>query len=306
MKKIWSVLFWVVLSIFWFLTLKKNMGGIESAIREISFSGVLATTVFLILPYFLSVHCWNKQLGMLGIDLKWIDAWKLWIISNSTKYLPGMIWQPLSRVEFGRKHGVRRLTMLISWGFEIYFIISTGLLWVAVAGVSLGESVFFRFSSAIIGVCMILAPFVLKKVFPFFWSFIEKMKSRGARERISHVRDLISKWSVKSIISITVWYLFFWWVYGLWMNGVMSLFPQPGSFLLGVSLWPLAWISGFIVLFVPGGIGVREGVLTAALIGLGWPAAAAISLAWLTRVQHIVIDGLLAITTCILTRSRAE
>jgi uncharacterized membrane protein YbhN (UPF0104 family) len=65
----------------------------------------------------------------------------------------------------------------------------------------------------------------------------------------------------------------------------------------------ISWIVGFLLVPVPGGVGVREGAFTALVTTL--PKGVAAASAILARVAFMLVDGLGAVLTPVLLRDRS-
>jgi uncharacterized membrane protein YbhN (UPF0104 family) len=82
-----------------------------------------------------------------------------------------------------------------------------------------------------------------------------------------------------------------WLIYGtaFWLTA-RALFSAPGGqFAVYVGVFAVAWVAGFVAVFAPGGIGVREAVIAALLAGrLG--EVHAIALAATSRLVLAAVD----------------
>ena len=92
------------------------------------------------------------------------------------------------------------------------------------------------------------------------------------------------------------WALLGWVVVGLqmWVLGIgLGLERSVPSFLAVVGAYSVAWVAGFVVVVAPAGLGVRELVLGALLVG--WlPAGAVIVLVVVARVVQTIADVAMA------------
>jgi hypothetical protein len=70
------------------------------------------------------------------------------------------------------------------------------------------------------------------------------------------------------------------------------------SWLEAASIFALAWCAGFVVVFIPAGIGVRESVLAFLLSNI-MPAGAALGLALLARLAWVVAEGFWILVTMV-------
>lgn len=98
----------------------------------------------------------------------------------------------------------------------------------------------------------------------------------------------------KSAIVAFVLYLLAWSSFGLALSAILSaLNLETPGLLTAAGMFALSWFVGFVVLIVPGGLGIREGVLAAMLApSIGTEAAILVTL--LARLIWWVTVGLLA------------
>ena len=93
----------------------------------------------------------------------------------------------------------------------------------------------------------------------------------------------------------------FWFLFGLpFRHMAIAVYPQIAnlSWLEASSIFALAWCAGFVVVFIPAGIGIRESALTL-LLANAMPVGAALSLALLSRVAWILAEGFWILITMI-------
>lgn len=67
----------------------------------------------------------------------------------------------------------------------------------------------------------------------------------------------------------------------------------------------LSWVAGFVVLPAPGGLGAREAVFSALMIGSLTPSKVA-AVAVLTRLAFVVVDAFGAITGALWLRATSR
>jgi len=221
---------------------------------------------------------WPFLLRRLGTPapLSWIT---LFFKSQLGKYLPGSVWQYAGRVTLGRSRGVPVQTGLASIAVEVV----ASLVAAAVAA-ALALPLAFAFAA------WAASALVCGIAYAFRGGIVGRAE-RLAAPALSRVDRGTVAASLRSVPVATALYVAVWALYGtaFWLTA-RSLFGVPASDLLHyIGVFAVAWVAGFVVVFAPGGIGVREAVLVALLSGrLG--EAHAIGLAAASRLVLSAID----------------
>ncbi len=214
---------------------------------------------------------------MTGLKERLSFSQSFWILSTTqiAKYVPGRIWYMVGRVYVGKKQRMDSRNLTVSMFLE------SGLL-------ILSSSVIFLISTVIIGnynlryllitlilliiVVIVMQPGILMKILNVF---LKIMKKETVALSLSYLQ----------ILKVVIYF------FGLWIAQIIGFFflinaiyPLPLSGLPNLAAaYTLSWITGFIVLFAPGGLGVREGMMTLMLSPI-LPTPLAIAISFITRV----------------------
>jgi uncharacterized membrane protein YbhN (UPF0104 family) len=221
---------------------------------------------------------WPLILRRLGIASRpgWVG---IWFKSQLGKYLPGSVWQYAGRVTLGRSRGVPVQTGLASIAVEVVASLIAGVLAAALA-------LPLAFALAAWAAFALLCGIVYA-----FRGGIARTAERLAAPALARVERTTVAASLRSVPVAASLYVAVWALYGtaFWLTA-HSLFGVHASDLLHyIGVFAVAWVAGFVVVFAPGGIGVREAVLVALLSGrLG--EAHAIALAGASRLVLSAID----------------
>ena len=221
---------------------------------------------------------WPVILRRLGVEGRpgWVG---IWFKSQLGKYLPGSVWQYAGRVTLGRSRGVSVQIGLASIAVEVVAS-------VVAAAVAAALALPLAFALACWAAFAVLCGIA--------YASRDRIAAAGARlaaPALARVPRMTVAASLRSVPVAACLYVLVWGVYGtaFWLTA-RSLFGVPASDLLHyIGVFAVAWIAGFVVVFAPGGIGVREAVLVALLSGrLG--EAHAIALAAASRLVLSAID----------------
>lgn len=194
----------------------------------------------------------NREQRLRGAVL---DQFKVYFVSNLGNYIPGSVWSIASRIQMNRTRGIRPLRTSIGIAYEMGLLVWSGCVvgsYVAVTWFSLGG-----WSSA--GLVIILAVLSLLIVHPttvnLFLRYLLQMLKRPA-----------------GLVEVTFgWGIVLWLVsLAAWVSEGLSFFYLLKAFLPAVtisqlatltSVYALAWTMGFLAVWAPSGLGVREGLM---------------------------------------------
>jgi hypothetical protein len=143
-----------------------------------------------------------------------------------------------------------------------------------------------------IGILVIMVGLVLIQM-PWFWKFLPSIPFLR-NTPLSAYASLDPKyiklnWLPRALVAGAL----FWLLFGLpFRQLAIAIYPEAGAltWLESSSIFALAWCVGAAVIFIPAGIGVREGVLTILMANV-MPPGAALSLALLARLAWLIAEG---------------
>jgi uncharacterized membrane protein YbhN (UPF0104 family) len=209
------------------------------------------------------VKVWGMVLRHTGSSISYLQLFKVWFYSNLGRYLPGKVWQFLGMVYLLEKRGVPKRNSISTAILAQSFSVISGLL---VAFVFLGADLYSQFLSKNPGLVLVLAAFViLILIIICFPKLLGKIINSGLgilkREKIS--LDIASKDVIIYILAYSVSWLLFGLAFLVFIKAIAqaSFNMYPGI----TGAFAFAFNIGFLALFVPGGIGVREGILVVLL-----------------------------------------
>lgn len=284
-----NAIFYAIVILFIIVYLKsidtKQLEGLS-----VSWSLLLIGTVFGIATRYIGAITWLIILDSLGakdiykskIELFYVYA-KSWL----GRYIPGTAPWILGKIYFASKHGISKTKLAISSILEASLQILT---------ITILSSVFLFFDQSfnkkfenmkpLLVMAIILSIVtIIPKFFNVLLSTIHKFlkKKPLAKEHLVKTKTIIRGSSMYVVFAI--------------FNGVSLFFIAKGiypplsydNFLYVISVSNLAGIIGMLAIFVPSGIGVREGALVAMLAQI-MPVEIAVSVAIITRVAGLIWD----------------
>ena len=216
---------------------------------------ILPALVITLLVYFMQMTNYHWMVAGLGGDAHLNHIIIGYAYSFLHKYIPGYIWGYFSRADWYDREA--SIPATLSWGasvLEIITTLSTSL------SIWLMYYLFSRNLNTALLFLVFLIPFVV--VIPINLTIFLFRESKGLKHMVTNMKPIpFVNWIFITINSYLQWVLF---GFGLWM--IFRLFSieigMTSKEIIGfVYAFARAWTSGFLVIFVPNGIGVREAVL---------------------------------------------
>lgn len=222
---------------------------------------------------------WQRAIRMLGDDLPMAQVVPRYFLGEIGKYVPGGVWPILGRGELARRSGVRRAAAYGSVLLSL-FALYLAAMFVVVAGL---PSLLSGDDGTGPVFVLALLPLGLIALHPRALHF-----GVGAVERLVRRQlDLpIPPWRASA--ALVVRYVPAWLAIGAATWAVArSLDATAGIAEIGTAA-VLSWLVGFVLVPVPGGVGVREAAFIAAAGSLDPGIAAAVAVA--ARVIFVLVD----------------
>jgi uncharacterized membrane protein YbhN (UPF0104 family) len=273
-----------------FVTLAVGLGGyaivrqwsdIHHALARIGLLTSAGAAVAVLASLLATMRAWQVLLAGLGSPLPAPVAARILFLGQLGKYLPGSVWPILAQMELGSAYRVPRhrsasasvLTMLLS--------LLTGLL-----------------------TALVTLPFAAGST-PYLWAFLAApvlaacLHPRvlnplmGRLLRLAGRPALEQRLTGRVLASALAWSLAAWLCNGLqiWLLAARLGAPLGTGAVLSVGGYAFAWSVGFLVIFAPAGVGVREVLLVTALspaVGTGAATAVALVSRAVTTVGDLV------------------
>lgn len=253
---------------------------------EPRWSLIALSSLIVLLAYAVLVETWRRTVRAWDAEIPWSDAARIWFISNLGRYLPGKIWQIGAMGVMAQERGV---SMLAATGSALVINLVNLLAGFGLVLVT-GAEFFEARAAAIALAAMLLVGIVLApRVVP--------VAARLAGRVFGRAFD-VPPLPDRAVWLASVGCLLAWILYGIafriFVAGILG--SAPGRTTSYIAAFTGSYLAGYIVLFAPGGIGVREGSLIVALgrFGLAQAGAAGVisltSRLWLTILE--VLPGL--------------
>lgn len=241
---------------------------------------LLLSAVLMWLDFVLLFHLWRIVLAAIsGHRLRFAAAYRILTLSNLGKYIPGKIWTIAGMVYLVGDEGVPPKPALVSSALHQAFTLVPGAAFVTAI---LGVRIWGALSPTAVLVALAVGVILLYP--PLFRRLLNFGLSIFGREPIEF------ELSFGRAFGLFWLYIGAWILYGasFWCMNLGIGLPA-GPFWEVSAAYAAAYLVGFVALFAPGGLGVREGILAVILgpylpAGLG-AAVAVVSRLWMTLVE---------------------
>jgi glycosyltransferase 2 family protein len=251
------------------------------ATLRIGWIWLLAATVIVFLTYLLLIETWRRILTGWKAHLPFGVAARIWFVSNLGKYLPGKVWSIAAMGVMARQQAVSPVAAAGSSILIQLITVATGIALVLVTGI---RAVDQPVLAIVIGVILAAAIATMPALLPRLARFAASLTGKPIQ--------------VPPVPASSVWIavggsLLSWVAYGLafqlFVVGVLG--GAAGATSSYIAVYAASYIIGFLALFAPGGVVVRESALVAGMVRLGLAtqadafAVAVASRLWLTGVE---------------------
>jgi hypothetical protein len=267
---------------------------------------LLLSCVPVLLAYALLIQVWRSMLSAWGESGRLTpgQAARIWFISNLGRYVPGKVWQIASMGLMAQRRGVSPVAAAGSSLVVNLANIASGF----VVVLATGAGVFRSFATtgpraglliaAVLGIGLLLLPVA------FAWG--RPLVSRLTRERIT-LPDLPARAVWLAVIGTTIAWLLYGMAFRQFTGAIVT--NPAGATSFYIAAYTGSYLVGYLALFAPGGLVVREAMLVATLTNLGLlgaPEAWLVALAsrvWLTVLE--VMPGVLLLLAPVASGERS-
>lgn len=243
--------------------------------------------MIVLLTYLLLIETWRRILVAWDEYLPLGIAVRIWFVSNLGKYLPGKVWSIAAMSFMAREQSVSPMAAAGSSILIQLVTIVTGISLVLVTGVRAIDQPGLAIGLAVVLVAGIATlPLVLPPVVRLICSWT------GRQFEVPRV-PAQTLWI--SVIGSLMSWIFYGIAFQLFVRGVLG--SAAGATTSYIAVYAASYIIGFLALFAPGGVVVRESALVTGMVRLGLAgqadafAVAIASRLWLTVVE--LLPGLI-------------
>ena len=264
----------------------KNWGSLVSALAVLPWHIAFASVALGIVYVFFTMWSWKVILADLGSILDWNVATQLFGISQIGKYIPGGVWNIVASAEIGRDHEIpaHRSVTAMTIAVLISLLSGTGIGTITVLSTSVSIQVpVWLIVLLLVVLIALLMPPVLNRLIGFGF----KLLKRPVPERQMTFEGL----GLATLLAVVAWIIAGIQVWVLACGFAMR--PSMASLMLSIGAYALAWVVGFLVVFVPAGTGVRESVLGLFFAGV-LSSGSVLAVVLISRIAMTIADLMFA------------
>ncbi len=249
---------------------------------------IARSCVLVFLAYLVLIQTWRQTVQAWGERLSFADASRIWFISNLGKYVPGKVWAIAAMGTLAQEAGVSPVAAIGSSLVVQLVNILTGFGVFAVAGAHVMNLPGGTTASLVsLALLVLLTPWLV----PLAVRLLNRVSTRQFAEPALPPSAI---WWAGAGTTLA------WAMYGVafqWFAAGISGGATAGTTGDWIAIFIGPYLLGFVALFAPGGIGVREVAMAEALerAGLAVGALSALLVAasrlWLTVLE--VVPGVL-------------
>ena len=232
---------------------------------------------------------WVTMIVARSHNVRHRNAMSWYFTGQLGKYVPGGIWPIVGRAELAVRNGIPRLDAYASTGLSLVTTYAAAVVTIGIgAAVTTGQ----RLIAVLIAVGIVLAYAAFSQ--PSLRAVIIRIATRVSSSASSLTDP-------KRLARLTVLHIPAWILMSLSTSVTATAFGAKISIADMLFITTTSWLAGFVVVGVPGGIGVREAVFTSLAGGIiGTPMA--VSLALMSRVIFIAVDLTGALVSSVISR----
>jgi len=262
---------------------------------------IRAEYLVLMLPFGLVagvLHClaWRLSLRSIGQRIPFGRAFSIFSIAQISRYLPGGVWNYAGVVYLGAREGISKKAGASAIAIFTAVNLFTAAIMFAVTLPWLAGSAYVVALLPVFAVLLAAGAVVILRPGIFVWLLNRAL-------RLFKKQPISAEISRGRIVLVACIEMFNWLAAGAaHYIAFVSLGVDTPGLLPIAGAAAAAWVIGYLVLFVPNGLGVREGALALILAGYGISPVSAVGAGLIVRLLAIVAEALQAGTGAILWR----
>ena len=271
----------------------KNRAELAVVLGQLQPLAVVASLLFGMLGTGASFLLWRQLLLGLGVDPPRASSFRVFFVGQLGKYLPGSVWPVVAQMEYGKKTGIARRTILAANALTLALSLAVGLVLAAALLPLTSASALRTF-----GWSFLFLPFLLALLHPrTIPGLLDWLFERFGRPPLGQRLTWSAMWRAAG------WALLSWVLLGLHLYALTSGLGVTGPRILAATIggFALAASVGILVVPAPAGAGIRDVVLIATL-GVSMTGAQALGVGLASRALLIVVDLLMTALALLVSR----
>ncbi len=247
--------------------------------HDISFNPcyLIISIVLLFTSFIFQSLCWWKSLQVHGLKRSKKEA----VISHGqsifAKYIPGKVWVILGRAGYvSREKKEFKITAFISFKEQLIYI------WIGLVVSAVPTFIFYglRWMSVLVVLITLFLSLLLlsQRINRFFFRLAEK---------IFHRKMELPLIDLRRSLSIVLFELVFWFLISAAFVFFINSITPEASVVMAFA-YPLSICLGVLAIILPGGLGMREGILAGFLVLAGMEITMATTISIISRFWYML------------------
>jgi len=288
-----------------FKNIYSNWGQLDFRKQHFNLFYIVLSVLIMQLAWMTTAWSWGKTLEAFNFKLRYSDVFTIYFRSMVAKYLPGKLWQIVGSTYMAAKKGVPEgstvASVVIGQGYSLLsgLALVAGALALGVIQPPGGGFAFFRWTAIPILVLLIILTVRPELAEPLMnWAL-----------RLAKRQTISLRINIATSLRLFMAFLIPWFIFGLsfWFLG-RGLEDIPISHYLSfTAIMTASTVIGFLAVFAPGGLGVKEGLIVVFLTTLaGYSAAFSSAIAIGFRIITSFVELLAFGITWVITWSQKK
>jgi hypothetical protein len=265
--------------------LARNWDDVADSLADATPGWIVAAALFAAAGMTAIAVPWRRALRLLGGDLPWGDTIARYYLGELGKYLPGGVWPVVGRGELARRAGNPRSAAYGSVALSLA-VLYLSAMFLAVAGAP-AIVASDRGSGDGAGRYLLALALLPIGLGLLHHAVLERLRQLGERVLRKPIEVEIPRW--RESLVLVACYVPSWLLIGTATWAAARGLGQDVGWLDVAPAAVLSWIVGFVLVPVPGGVGVREAAFVAAAGALDPGVAAAVAV--LARLLFVTVDA---------------
>jgi uncharacterized membrane protein YbhN (UPF0104 family) len=229
---------------------------------------------------------WVQTARLLRAQVSWSSGLRLYINTYTARYIPGGVWTLVTVATMGQAEGISKRISVFILFFNVGLLVTVDTLYLTPFVYGLGGLSLVLLFVIATAALMAFLPTILRRALPLLARakiLPSNVDSTAITQRQKVYRLLLGTMAHQTVQIIA---------YFAFIVGMMQITSAEALYL--TFAYAVAWLVGLLILFVPQGLGVREGVF----VLLGTPlltpqiaVALSVALRLLTVVSDLIMLG---------------
>lgn len=301
-KKVFSILVSLFFLVFLFKIIFDNWSTISLLEVRFNYTNILNLVIFSLSVYLINIISWHLALLSIGSRVSFADNFRIWMLANLTRLIPGGIWQYPSRIILLNKSGISKTEGIKSLVVESVFNLSMGSITVLLSlfywDLPKNLSNIYTLSWILISALLLVLLVFNNQILNLLAPLIGKIK--GLKDK-----EINLKLSIKWVVILAIAFLFRFVITGTTLFFLLNIFFELDfkSLPIIIGIFSFSWLLGYIAIFAPGGLGIFE-VSLASMLSIIIPFPIAATAAICFRLLLFIAEGLFLLLSFNLSKYR--